>query len=231
MKKTLLIACVMVCALCASAQVTIIPKAGFTLSKIAFDDTEGMKPKIGLNLGVGANMVLSDVFSVQPELQFIQKGYAFKESESSFGIKAEYKERVSINYLEIPLLFKASFGSDDLKFFLNAGPSIGFGLGGKGKVEFSLSGQDMNESDDEEFKVRFGDIDESNEEVTYFDNRIDVGIQLGGGILIANKVVIDIRYGLGMSNLVDEQGNLTAEDVKSKNRVFQFTVGMPLMIN
>jgi hypothetical protein len=220
MKKILTLLVVSVTAISVCAQMTIIPKAGASLSNIAFEDDGGeTKSKLGLILGVGLNFQVSELLSVQPELQFVQKGFRVDESFSFDGMTEKYEASISMNYIEIPVLVKTTFGSDNFKFFLNAGPSIGIGLGGKSKIDYSYSDGVSNFSGSSTGKVKFGDEPDSNEEDLYFDNRMDLGLQLGGGFLIAKKVMVDIRYGLGLSNLVEDEG--------SKNRVIQFTVGVP----
>lgn len=222
MKKLFLLGTVVFFAGVSYAQ-TIIPKAGVTLSKISLEDSDtDLKSSLGFTLGVGFNFPINKMFSVQPELSFVQKG--FKEeagfSEGALTVKAE--DTYKINYLELPVLARATFGSNT-KFFLNAGPSFGFGLGGKYKYDFSVSYQGQAESNSGDAKIKFGDNDDEESEDIYVDNRIDLGLQFGGGVIIADKVMIDIRYGLGLSDLIDDQ--------KSKNRVLQFTVGIPLSFN
>ena len=54
---------------------TIIPKAGLALSKWAGDDVDDVKSKAGITLGLGFNFpVGAGPMSIQPELNFIQKG-------------------------------------------------------------------------------------------------------------------------------------------------------------
>lgn len=218
MKKHLLLCAMVLISLYTSAQ-TIIPKVGVTSSKIAFEeDTDEMKSVVGFTLGVALNFPLSDAISLQPELNFIQKGQKLTASDGGLDVKITEK----LNYIEIPVLVKAAFG-EGTQFFLNAGPSIGFGLGGKYKIaaKGTLLGSPVDE--EESGKIEFGSGDD--EEVVYYDNSLDVGLQLGFGVLIAEKISIDARYGLGLTNLMDKVGD---EAIKSQNRVLQFTVGFPL---
>jgi hypothetical protein len=211
---------------------TLIPKAGVTLPKIEYEENVGAKSKIGFTLGVGYNIAINDLFSIQPELSFVQKGTKSKSSYTYRGDVSSYTQtlegNLTINYLELPVLAKVTFGSGT-KFFLNAGPSIGFGLGGKATYEIIYSetymGETVTETMEGNGKVKFGDEpDEYEGEDAYFDNRLDLGLQFGGGAIVANKIMIDVRYGLGFSNLWDGEEN------KSQHRVFQFTVGIPLTL-
>jgi hypothetical protein len=210
MRKIVLLMALIVLSFTIRAQ-TVIPKIGFTLAKIAAsEDGDGEnKSKLGLMLGAAVEIPFKDNFSFQPELLFIQKGgkYTYSEDDES----SETKE--TINYLEIPVLFKATFG-EATKFYANAGPSFGFAIGGKYKYEESFDGDTESDSG----KLKFG----SGEEDDY--KGLDFGFQLGGGVLIADKYIIDLRYGLGLSNI----SNAEDGDFKLKNRVLQITFGMPL---
>ena len=188
---------------------TIIPKAGATLAKFGGSDVEDAKFNLGFTLGVGFNLpVGTGPVSIQPELNFVQKG-AKGEMEVE---QQELTTKMKLNYLELPVLVKATFGSTT-KFFFNAGPSIGLGLGGKIKAEAG----GMSASAD----VKFGEPKEG-DDALYIEKRTDFGVQFGGGVIIAEKVMIDVRYGLGLTDL--------NEDVDMKNNVLQFTVGMPLKL-
>lgn len=181
---------------------TLIPKAGLAMAKLGGSDVEDQKFNLGFTLGMGFNLPLgSGPLSIQPELNFIQKG-----SKANIDI---YSSKLKLNYLEVPVLVKATFG-ETTKFYFNAGPSIALGLGGKLKAtEGSIT---------EEVDVKFGDGED--EEALYVEKKTDFGLQFGGGVVIAEKIMIDIRYGAGLSSLF--------EDEKVKNNVLQFTVGVPL---
>jgi hypothetical protein len=190
---------------------SIIPKAGVSLAKLGGSDVESGEAKfnLGFTFGCGFNVELGDgPFSVQPELNYIQKG--FKNDQTINGTEVNTKWKIS--YIELPVLVKASFG-EATKFYLNAGPSIAVGLGGKVKVKGNGMSADVD--------IKFGDSD--SEEVVYIEKRMDFGLQFGGGVIIAEKVMIDVRYGLGLSPLF--------EDVSVTNNTLQFTVGIPLKLN
>jgi hypothetical protein len=205
---------------------TFIPKAGLTLCRIATENDKEQKFKPGFTIGAAFNFRASEIFSVQPELSFIQKGGKSDWREDG-PWSYVLKEKVSLNYLEIPVLLKATFGKST-KFFLNAGPSIGIGLGGKFESKITINSIVLNTPVTETSggKVKFGEAPEEEEaDIVYIDNRLDFGLQLGAGVIIADKVVIDLRYGMGLTSMNDKT---EGEDNKAQNRVIQFTLGVPI---
>lgn len=69
-------------------------------------------------------------YAIQIEPMYVGKGSIIKEHDDSPEIEVE------TNYLEIPLLFKASYG-ETIRPFVLAGPSFGFFLSGTGSAEVS----------------------------------------------------------------------------------------------
>ena len=99
-------------------------KAGVTFANVllAPDLPPGFSKsaRTGFLGGAFAQARLSDVFSVQLEAFYTQKGF---EVSSAAG-KATYR----LDYLEFPLTAKATFGSGLLRPYLFAGPSVGYRL-------------------------------------------------------------------------------------------------------
>lgn len=70
--------------------------------------------------GVGLQYVISDFFSVGPEILYLQKNANVQSN------------LITMNSLEIPLLAKLKFGSSVAKIELFAGPSVGFAMSTQG---------------------------------------------------------------------------------------------------
>lgn len=233
-KKTLIAALLFGSVSLAHAQ-TIIPKAGITISNLAANQFVGdmenhISSRSGFVIGAAYNLSVGTVgkgiFSVQPEITFIQKGFKVDASGEFFGSESFYtintKQEYKINYLEFPVLAKLAFGTDKIRFAVNAGPTIGFGLGGKFKGTTHVTDNaDYNETTDAKGKIHFYDSDELNS--VEFDHNVDFGIQGGVGIILLNHLAFDVRYGTSLTNLNHNN--------KSKNNVLQFTVGVPIQFN
>jgi len=235
MRKTIQTLLLVVGGVVATQAQTIIPKVGLSLATTtASEFEEGVENSIGaqpgLSLGVGYTKTIASfgktIFSLQPELLFLQKGFSveskgeYYEGEAIYEFRADQKFK--LNYIEVPVLAKLEFGAGKVRFFTYVGPSFSVGLGGKMKGEFTFDDGYYSFSEDFESDIIFGDApaDEGdlNEDV-YLDNRFEVGAQVGIGATILNKVSVDVRYGLGFTDLSD--------DGDSANRVLQFTVGVP----
>jgi hypothetical protein len=231
MNKTVLAILLFAAFVTANAQ-TIVPRIGLTVSSINFEEEEDVDitSRVGFTIGAGFNIPVNDMFSIQPELNFIQKGVKSKYSDSyEFGgdsYEESFDANIGISYLEVPVLVRASFGTAT-KFFINAGPSLGIGLGGKTKIKYSYSetidGQTDSESLTVTGKVKFGETPEDSDEGdAYINKRVDIGVQLGLGVLIMDKFIIEARYGLGLTDIED--------DTTAKNRAFQLSFAMPFSL-
>ncbi|MBX2968389.1 MAG: PorT family protein [Cyclobacteriaceae bacterium] len=225
--KKLLVVIALIMAVTASAQ-TIIPKVGMTLSTLdgeTIDQTDyfdSYKYTPGFAFGVGYRIGFGELISIQPELLFIQKGWKNEYGfDDGIGYLERYTETVKLNYLELPILLRIALGPDNFKFHINAGPSIGFGINGKYDSKYEYGYPGFLDSITSDGDVKFEDSPD-NEEDLFIPNRIEFGAQIGGGVTLFDKVMIDVRYGLGLTDLND--------DGKSKNRVLQFTVGVPIRL-
>lgn len=203
---------------------TIIPRVGITLSNSSYEPESFYEKSdksfiAGFTAGIGYEFTLAGIVSLQPEINFIQKGQKREEIYYYEGIKSTLKFEYKYNYLEIPVLAKVKFGGLT-KFYVSAGPSIGIGLGGKYNQKNLIE-----DNLDSEYKgdIKFKDRPEGYEGNDVFvDNKLDIGLQIGGGVMLFNRVMIDVRYGMGLSDLY--------EDESSKNNVLQFSVGVPLKL-
>ncbi|NBC08282.1 MAG: outer membrane beta-barrel protein [Bacteroidetes bacterium] len=185
-------------------------RAGLNSATINFEDETGLgiepDSRIGLDLALMASLGITEEFSIQPELHFIQKGFRL---DLDFGVGDVVESQVLVNYLEIPVLAKYAFGGETLQGFVNGGPSIGYGLSGKSKAK-------SNGVEEEE------DLDFKEDGV----KRTDFSFVFGGGLSIKAgpaTVFLDIRYLLGLTN-IDDSGD--DDSPKQRNRGLGFGLGV-----
>ena len=186
-----------------------IPKVGMTVSDITYAYSNiTLEPNFGFLFGVAYNKALGkNRFSVQPELLFVQKGAKNKYyTDIDNNFKIEYR----INYLEIPILFKYSIGKAK-RFYLTGGPSLGIVIGGHTEFKGTNNG---------EYFDRNWEAPKFGVETPEAFKRYDFGAQLGGGVLLANKIVIDLRCSRSLTTINSGE--------PYRNIAAQLSVGIPI---
>lgn len=176
--------------------------ANATLDPDSAESTD-FSSKLGLGIGVFYKLILSDQLTLQPELNYMQQG-----TKLSGDILGEsFESTFSLNYLQIPVLFKYSFGDmNATNFFVEAGPYIGIGIG-KEKIESCYGG-----------KCETIENDYDGEDVEG-PKPLDYGLQVGVGVNLNKNISVDARYLLGLSNLNgDSEGSF-------KNKAINIGVG------
>lgn len=158
--------------------------------------------KIGYSVGVGMDYAITDMWAFQTGLNFTSKGC--KGSEE--GVDA----KINPVYLDIPLLAAIKLPiSEGNTFVVNAGPYVGFGLGGKVTVE--SGGAEVGTK-------LFKKIDGADEALM---NRCAVGLQYGVGFELGYKYLLNLTGQYGFTNMFKK--SLTQEN--NKNLAFMITVG------
>ncbi|TFG62562.1 MAG: PorT family protein [Gemmatimonadales bacterium] len=193
--------------------ITIGLKGGIIIADLAIDDagvSEQTGTRTAFAIGPFVEFGISDLFSVQPEVLYTQKGT--KDTED--GIDLTFK----LNYIEVPVLLKArlsSAGSTVLPS-VYAGPVFAFES--KCEVEGSDGGATVT-------------VDCNDEELLGLETKsVDFGVALGAGISIPTGSVVivgDVRYTLGLSDINDTAG-FEELDVKNRTWAVLFGVGLPL---
>jgi len=190
-------------------------RAGLNVSSFGGDISKKDKGDMGSSLagfhiGGIVDINVANNFYIQPGLYVTTKGGKGKESGSDW----EYKETARLTYLQIPVL--ASYRiplSDNVKWQINAGPYVAFGLAGK------LKWTDIDEGDKEtgDYKL-FGTEKDQEKSIL---NRFDAGLSFGTGVSITNFYV-GVSYDLGLANIYNEY-----DDIKysAKNKNFMVSVG------
>lgn len=227
MKKMMLIAAMMVATLSANAQFeqgtfSIQPKAGgnaawlSNMPNLDFGDIKLDKtPAAGGIVGVEAEYMLTDKFSLAAGLTYGEQGSGYEDYEySNAGTKVELKDlKYEMDYLNIPVvanyyLFKG--------FAVKAGVQFGFLTTAKikGKTITSINGSTTT-TEMEDKKIGNQDFMDTLE-------KFDLSIPMGISYEFKMPIVIDLRYNLGLTKVNKE----SASGVKDfKNNVVSLTVG------
>ncbi len=140
--------------------------------------------RLGFAAGAYAIIPINDRFSFQPELMFVQKGGKmtdddfFFEDDDFFEDEGGTSELI-FNYLDIPLLVRFDIPVEaSAAPYLTAGPVLGILLSGREK----FNGESTSIAD--ELKS------------------LNFGLSLGAGLAF-NQFHVDLRYEIGLSNILD----------------------------
>jgi opacity protein-like surface antigen len=189
----------------ANAQIGVRIGANLANASITGDDDGIYKMRPGFSAGL-FYQIKSGSLTIQPEINFAQQGTKF---ELDLLVGSKLQSTVTMNYIQVPILVKYGFGNmEKLNFFVQAGPYLGLGIG-KAKTESCVNGGDC---ETEEFE--YGSDEEN-------IKNPDVGAQFGAGVNINKNISVDVRYVLGLSNLV----NGGIDDESWKNNAINIGVG------
>ncbi len=180
----------------ASAQTAIHPsiKAGLNFATLSgdFGSDADKGIRVGGVFGAGISTPVNDKWTLDVDFLYSMEGAKLTITE---GSQAE-KGTVQVDYIRIPLLFRSAVGSGPRAAYVVIGPSIGFLTRAKAK----FVGETLDLKDD--FK------------------KADFGIAFGAGANLNEKIFIEARYTLGLTDV-----NSDDSDVASRNRVFTILIG------
>ncbi len=149
-------------------------------------DTDDGNSLTGFTAGLVIDCPISEHFSFQSGLNFVQKG---TKDEQTFGSITE-KVTLRTNHLEVPMNFLYNVNSNGGNFFIGAGPFIAFAVSGKWKYE------DNDNSLTED--VNFGNTEDDDMK------SLDFGANFCTGFCFPNGLFIAANYNMGMSNLAPQ---------------------------
>jgi hypothetical protein len=192
------------------AQVQLGLQAGANLGNITMDPTqEGLElgTRTGFMFGGMLFYRFSPILGLQVEPAYVQKGATADMSLTVLDYPAKIEATFTADYLDIPVLLKASFGDGPVKPYLLAGATIAFLLGDTklemDKVIVTIDGRDEDitseiPSDEREEKVE--------------TKSTDFILNFGGGVLIPLgqvNIFIEGQYNLGLTDVNDEPDDIT----------------------
>ena len=166
-----------------SAQVQWGATVGLNMANVSYSGSGDMDTdmRLGIRLGVTADITLSDAMSLNTGLIYSVKGFAYEVevfNYYSYNV-SKVDADLSFNYLEIPL--HVSFAVSDV-VSLKAGPYLGIFMGGTQTLD-----GDSESMDDDGF------------------NAMDIGLTLGTSFNVSEVISIDAGYQMGLTQL-DEDG-------------------------
>lgn len=190
--KTIL-ATVLTCILfsSASAQIKFGVSAGTNFSNIKTTDEGEHKPVIGVTGGVIFQISMGKHFGFHPELNFIQKGYHYKEQGSTLGQSFKVNGKQLINYLELPLNFSYRLPFVKRNILVSAGPAVAFALSGFHKVTTEFMGEKATSKEQLEFGSSGNDM----------LKKYDIGANIAVEVEVTKRLFARINYTHGLQTL------------------------------
>ncbi|HOP60945.1 MAG TPA: porin family protein [Candidatus Saccharicenans sp.] len=174
-------------------------RVGGNSAKLTGDDLKDIeatvKSKVGFVGGVFLAFNLGKMITIEPEILYTMKGGTVEDTAG------EYSEKVSGDYLEIPLLIKVKLPLGSIRPVIFAGPAVGFKL----REKYELNGEEL-----------------PLEEKILKNN--DYGAIFGAGLDIGRHFMIDVRYSLGLQKIITAVDEGTSPDIK--NGVWSATIGI-----
>lgn len=153
-------------------------KGGLNASNLYSDDVDDKNIRYGFHAGVYAQILSSDVFAIQPEVNYSAKGLKF---ESSGLIDQETK--FNLDYIDVPVLAVFKLGP---VAEIHAGAYASYLVGASIKTEGDL-GNDFNDVDRDNFE------------------KWDYGLVGGVGFNVG-AIQLGARYNLGLQKLAKSDG-------------------------
>jgi len=150
--------------------------------------------RLGLLGGITTFIPLGEKTDIRTGLIYTSKGASYLDFTDVY---------LALNYVEIPIDFAFKMGSGNFAF--SVGPYLAFLTKAK---NYDLSGTEL-------------DLNTYFTSPTY--NEIDYGLNFGGSILIAGKFNLDVRYGMGLSDVSTEYYD--ADNIRV-NAALQFSFGL-----
>jgi len=189
--------------------------------------TEKNNMLTSFNVGVMGRSNASEPIALEAGLLLDGRGSKANTYTTSSTDDNYIKTKFNPLYLEIPvnLIVRMPLQSKS-NIFVNAGPYIAMGIGGKSKVETKFLGAVSNSSSDIEFNN--DNPSTTQQEDAGYDKlkRFDYGVNLGAGFDLG-KILLKANYGLGLAKINSTETDNSSND-KNKYRTVSVSVGIPL---
>ncbi len=215
-----------------NAQVSIGVRTGLSVSSFRTPpDRVSIAQITGLEFAVPIEYRLNEWLALQSEINYVQKGVSFSRpapvnAPVGTGLLRAESGNISLNYLQVPFLFKVTPEFDHWSISAFAGPNIGVSLGGNIDQSFGSLSEDIHL---EELPLTSGlaggDIE-----------AIELGLTLGASfhfipqtrrITLKRRAsfLFDVRYHFGLTD-IDAQRQIGA--IKNRTLVVSLGYMLPL---
>ncbi|MDD3642713.1 MAG: porin family protein [Candidatus Krumholzibacteria bacterium] len=189
----------------AAAGVGFGVKGGLNMANLHGTDAENLDWKPGFAAGAFAEIALTPVVSLQPEVLYVMNG----ASESFLGIEIDF----NLDYIQVPVLVKFDLPvAGTIVPTLYAGPYVGFLMGAEVEASYQGESESMDVKD--------------------YTKSMDYGLSFGAAIdvnLAAATLIFEGRYNYGLTTIDDGWAEALEEEnveLDIKNHSIMFMVGV-----
>ncbi len=218
-KLLLLLVAIMVGTTIYAQSIQFGAKAGLNIAGYHGEDAKGGLPLYSYHAGVVAKIMITEKFSVQPELLYSQsgskivdrKGIALVDLGNGTVVHATTVSNgdTKVNYLNLPIMLKYNLYSG---FNLEFGPQFGYLLSKKTSTTSDIT------YDGNTLKSGVKNEDTKTDDLT----RLDIGINVGLSYQLEYGLFLSARYNYGLNNYY-KNTNQYNDDLK--NQMIQFSLG------
>ena len=203
-------------------------KAGTSIPNLHSDGTneisEGYRSKLAENFGIIADIGISEKFSIKTGVDYAGQGgirdgnqpvtklpaqFAQMIPEGTY-LYADFNNEASLNYIEVPLMGKLEWGNK-LKYYVNAGPYIGFLLNAEqetdgnslfyldknGTVPLTVQNQLLPSQS-------FDATTDINDDIRSTNFGVTGGVGLGYSVGSKSSLVLDARVAYGLHSIQED---------------------------
>ena len=191
-------------------------KGGLNLASVNFSENTGFFEQNKVNpekltafhFGVAADFPLGNILSIQTGVTYQNRGFKSEITEVYEGGEIIGEGELDVSYIDIPLTLKASHHMGSATAYAFGGGYIGIGISAQSESRASTLMYSTSTSIEWRFEEDGG------------FNRWDYGALVGAGLQF-NSVFVEISYGLGLANILQDPVN----DRDMKNRLISLSLG------
>lgn len=191
-QKIITVVAIIIALNCHAQKINFGVKAGLNMSMLKGNTNQIMTSSNGFHAGIFLEFKTLGKIAIQPEILFSAQGAKMESKDLTIATTTK------MNYVVMPVMVKYY---PIAGLFIEAGPQAGFIVTAKQDVENKITSTNSSENIKDTTKA--------------FDMSANVGV----GYDILDKVVIQFRYCIGLTN------TSTLDTVNTKNGVFQMSLG------
>lgn len=176
---------------------------GANVSTLYFNPDDYIEDgRLGYQGGIVVDQLLGPLFALHTGAQFITKG-AGNQNENN----------LKLSYVQVPLNLRLKIGIERTNFFLLAGPYLGVAVDAKREFDAGFI------SGEQDVRIGTGDNDEF--------KPFDFGLNLGLGAELGGRMLVSLKYDLGITNLNPDDGGIF-QGAEYRNATFSLNLGIYL---